>query len=175
MEGHPDNVVPALVGGFCVSGLFEQGPRFWKVPVPSGLKAVICVPERPLATEEARRILPAEVSIKDAVFTASRTAFVIGALLQKRYDWLLEAMEDRLHQPYRARLIPGLLDAITAAKKAGAYGAALSGAGTCVIALIPSNAAAAKVGKALQAAFHRAETASEWLELNFENRGVRYL
>jgi homoserine kinase len=173
MEGHPDNVVPALVGGFCVSGLFDGKPRYWTLPAPKDLRAVVCVPELPLATKDARRVLPKKVLIKDAVFTSSRVAFVIGALLQKRYDWLAAAMEDRLHQPARARLIPGLMDAITAAKKAGAYGAALSGAGSCVLALAPASKAAA-AGKAMQAVFSKHKILSHWLNLNLENQGVRY-
>jgi homoserine kinase len=173
MEGHPDNVTPALLGGFCVSGMFEGKPRHWIIPAATNLKAVVAVPELPLPTKAARAVLPKQVSMKDAVFTASRVAFLLGALVQKRYDGLGSSMEDVLHQPYRKRLIPGLMEVIAAARKAGAYGAALSGAGSCVIAFTPAGAVQKRVGLAMQAAFRKHGVTSQALHLNLENKGVR--
>lgn len=174
MEGHGDNVTPALVGGFCVTGLFGGQLRYWKFAAPRAVKAVVCVPEQPLLTRDARRVLPRKVPFKDAVTTASHTAHLIGALLEKRYDWLAEAMNDVLHQPARARLIPGLFDVIDAARRAGAYGSALSGAGSCVLALASPGAARA-TAQAMEAAFARHDRVSRSLILNFENKGVRFL
>ena len=174
MEGHPDNVTPALLGGFCVSGVFERKTRYWRIPAASDLKAVVAVPELPLPTKAARAVLPKQVSIKDAVFTASRVAFLLGALVQKRYDGLGSAMEDVLHQPYRKRLIPGLMDVIAAAKKAGAYGAALSGAGSCVVAFVPAGVVGKRVGAAMQNSFKKHGVVSQGLQLDLENRGIRF-
>ena len=174
MEGHPDNVTPALMGGFCVSGIFQGKPRYWSIPAATDLRAVIAVPELLLPTKAARAVLPKQVPLKDAVFTASRVAFLIGALQKKRYDWLGDAMEDVLHQPYRKRLVPGLMDVIAAARKAGAYGAALSGAGSCVIALTPAGALEKKVGLAMQAVFKRQRIVSQVLHLKLENKGIRF-
>src|SRR5207302_4592578 len=112
MEGHPDNVVPAFVGGLCVAGVVKEEIRFLRFSAPPHLRAVVCSPDRSLETDDARRVLPSRVPFAAAVFTSSRVAFLLGAFLQKRYDWLDFAMEDVLHQPARARLVPGLRDAI---------------------------------------------------------------
>jgi homoserine kinase len=173
MEGHPDNVVPSMVGGFCISGIVGHRVQYLKFSVPSGLKAVVCSPARPLETQEARRILPSRIPYSAAVFTSSRVAFLIGAMLQKRYDWLDFAMDDVLHQPARAKLIPGLNEAIREAKKSGAFGAALSGAGTSVIAFIKPGPTAARVGQAMQKAFQHRGLPSHFRELDLENKGVR--
>lgn len=173
MEGHPDNIVPAFAGGFCLSGIIAGEVRYLKFQAPQNLRAVVCSPDKPLATKEARRVLPSRIPFSAAVFTSTRVAFLIGALLQKRYDLLGFAMEDVLHQPARARLIPGLQDAIQDARKAGALGAALSGAGSSVIALI-SGSNGKKVGEAMQKAFAFRGIASRWQELTFEGKGVRY-
>jgi homoserine kinase len=173
MEGHPDNVVPAMVGGFCVSGIIDHEVRYLKFPVPSALRAVVCSPEKPLPTQEARRVLPSRVPFSAAVFTSSRVAFLLGAILQKRYEWLSFAMEDVLHQPSRAGLIPGLNEAIREARKAGAYGAALSGAGSSVIAFSKPGRAARQIGHAMCKAFAGHGVASRFQELVLENRGIR--
>src|SRR5258708_4384404 len=126
IEGHPDNVVPALVGGFCISGIMEQTIRYLKFPAPHRLHAVLCIPQKPLSTKDARRVLPSRVPLSAAVVTSSHVAFLLGAIWQRKYEWLSFAMDDVLHQPARAALLPGLKDVIAEAKKAGAYGAALS-------------------------------------------------
>jgi homoserine kinase len=174
MEGHPDNVVPAFVGGLCVAGVVKEETRFLRFNAPPNLSAVVCSPDRPLETRDARRVLPSRIPFTAAVFTSSRVAFLLGAMLQKRYDWLEFAMDDVLHQPARARLIPGLRDAIAEAKKAGAYGAALSGAGSSVIALVKPGAVGKKVGAAMQKAFAARNVASRSQELALENKGIRY-
>ncbi|HVO32859.1 MAG TPA: homoserine kinase [Elusimicrobiota bacterium] len=173
MEGHPDNIVPAMMGGFCVSGLFHGKTYSMKLPAPAGLRAVVCSPEKALSTLQSRRVLPGRVAFAAAVFTSSRVAFFLGAIFQKRYDWLGFAMDDVLHQPARARLIPGLLDVIGAARKAGAWGCALSGAGSSVIALCPPGPKAGRVGAAMQKAFAARGIASRWSELLFDNAGLK--
>src|SRR6185312_3968178 len=110
-------------------------------------------PDRALATSEARRVLPSRIPFSAAVFTSSRVAFLLGAFVQRRYEWLDFAMEDVLHQPARARLIPGLKDAIREARAAGAFGAALSGAGSSVIAFTKRGPAARRAGQAMEKAF----------------------
>jgi homoserine kinase len=174
MEGHPDNVVPAMMGGFCVSGIIDHQVRYLKFPVPSSLKAVVCSPDKPLATQEARRVLPSRVPFSAAVFTSSRVAFLLGALLQKKYEWLSFAMDDVLHQPVRAHLVTGLNDAIRDAKKAGAYGAALSGAGSSVIAFAKPGPVSKRVGQAMQKAFANHHVPSRSQVLDLENKGVQW-
>lgn len=173
-EGHPDNLVPAMVGGFCIAGVIKQQARYLRFPVPSDLRAVVCVPEKPLSTPKARRMLPSRIPLSAAVFTSSRVAFLIGSLLQKRYEWLAFAMEDVLHQPPRAALLPGLNAVIEDAKRAGAYGAALSGAGSSVLAFTKPGPVVKRVGQAMQKRFAACGLPSRWFETALENKGIRW-
>jgi homoserine kinase len=175
MEGHPDNLVPAFAGGFCVSGVINGQVRYLKFNAPTHLRAVVCSPDKPLSTSVARRVLPSRVPLSAAIFTSSRVAFLVGAMLQRRFEWLSFAMEDVLHQPARARLIPGLTEAIREAKRAGAWGCALSGAGSSVIAFSKPGKTAKQVGQAMQKAFTAHRQSSQVLDLSLENKGIRFL
>lgn len=139
MEGHPDNVAPALLGGIVVSAAVEGEVQWAKIQPPLGLKTVVAVPDFKLSTRSAREVLPGQVSLSDAVFNVSRTALLVAALCQGDLSKLSYAMEDRLHQNYRAALIPGMKKVLAAAKLAGAKGVVLSGAGPTVIALADDN------------------------------------
>jgi homoserine kinase len=142
LEGHPDNVVPALRGGAQVAVLDGTG-RVVSCPVALGapLRAALFIPEEELATSAARAVLPQTVKLGDAVHNLGRAALLIAALQAGRLDLLGEAMDDRLHQPARATLLPWLPALLGAAREAGAAGAALSGAGTTVLALcVPGTA-----------------------------------
>jgi homoserine kinase len=172
MEGHPDNVVPAFVGGLCVTGIIDGHTRYLNFPGSSNLMAVVCSPDRPLGTTEARRVLPSRIPFSAAVFTSSRVAFFLAAFLKREYQWLSFAMEDVLHQPARARLIPGLPEAIRESLKAGAYGAALSGAGSSVLAFAKPGAVSHRVGEAMEKAFRSRGVASRFQILGIENKGV---
>ncbi|KAB2954618.1 homoserine kinase [Heliorestis acidaminivorans] len=137
-EGHPDNVAPALFGGVVVSAQMksEQGTEVVsrKIPPPYGLKAVVAIPDFHLATKSARSVLPAQVPFEDAVFNLSRVSMVIMAFIHNDWDLLSKMMEDRLHQPYRQALIPGMTEVFEEARQAGAIAAMLSGAGPTLIA-----------------------------------------
>lgn len=172
LEGHPDNVVPAYHGGICASVKDGNQPRFFQLRTPSDLACVVCVPDFELATEKARKVLPQKVSREDAVSTASRVAFLVGAIEQRRYEWLKFAMKDVIHQPYRRPLIPGMQSVIDAAMKAGAYGAALSGAGPSIFAFAPHGHKAPLIGRAMQKAFLRFRSESRYRVLDIDRRGV---
>ncbi len=131
-EGHPDNAAAALYGGVVA----VVGSEVHRLPAPK-LDIALFVAETPVATEEARRILPPMYSRDDAVFNAARLALLVRVLHTGRWSLLGDALDDRLHQPYRARIYPWLMPAIAAARGAGAYGAALSGAGPSVVAFAP--------------------------------------
>ncbi|HSI05132.1 MAG: homoserine kinase [Myxococcota bacterium] len=135
LEGHCDNVAPALNGGFQVS--LKTGGRCFAsaVPVNGELGAALYIPEQPLTTKEARSVLSAQVSMEDAVFNLARSAMTVAALARGDFALLRESLADRLHQPARTKLMPWLPKLIEAALAGGAYGAALSGAGTTVCAL----------------------------------------
>lgn len=174
-EGHPDNVAPALFGGFCAATYGEGKVQCvsWQSPALfRDLVAVVAIPYFELKTEKARAVLPKNVSRLDAVFNTGRAALLVAALLSKRYDLLGEAMCDRLHEPYRQKLIPGFSTAITAAESAGAYGAALSGAGPTLLSLAPRSKTTA-VGEAMVAAFRDATVPARSEILELDLRGAR--
>lgn len=150
LEGHPDNVAPALLGGLVVSVQDKKGLVAARLQVPRGLRAVIFVPKRALSTKIARRVLPGRVPLADAIFNASRTALWIAAMQSRHWEWLQVATQDRLHQPYRAKLVPGLQRMFEAANEAGALGAALSGAGPSVIAFTDRDATALRIARAME-------------------------
>ncbi|MBK8906185.1 MAG: homoserine kinase [Anaerolineaceae bacterium] len=135
-EGHPDNVAPALLGGL-VLGVME-GDQVHIEPLPIAPQQVVIVtPDFELLTHDARAALPQQISRQDAIFNASRLPLLLRALATAAYPQLALAMQDRLHQPYRLPLIPGMADAFAAAYAAGASGVALSGAGPSLIAFAP--------------------------------------
>jgi len=101
---------------------------------PRELDIGVVIPRFEVSTRQAREVLPAEVSFDDAVFNVSRAACTLAALVAGRWEVLSAVMKDRLHQPHRASLIPGLAEVIAAAEEAGAHGAALSGSGPTVVA-----------------------------------------
>lgn len=149
MEGHPDNVVPALLGGAQISVRDAEGHVLsCAIPVKSQLKAALYIPDQELATSAARAVLPREVPLEDAVFNLGRAALFVAALAQGRLELLREAMEDRLHQPARSGLLPWLPALLEGARGGGALGAALSGAGTTVCALCTAETAR-EVAKAM--------------------------
>lgn len=139
LEGHPDNVAPALLGGLVVAvqeGEFVQAAR---IALPRHLRTVIFVPTQSLLTKISRGVLPKRVPRADAIYNAGRTALWIAALYERRLDWLNQATRDRLHQPYRAKLVRGMEELFDAARNAGAAGVALSGAGPSIIAFTQGN------------------------------------
>ena len=146
MEGHGDNLAAALYGGFCVAILDGTRCRVHRLAWPSRWKAVIFVPDKQSPTQELRTLLPDEAARSDAVFNMGRVAEWVLAVRNRDGRLLRGAMEDRLHQPARASAYTYLQPMIRAALEAGALGAALSGAGGGVIAIVdrsPARVAAA--------------------------------
>lgn len=138
IEGHPDNVAPAIYG-CCIVGVHD-GEKWIidEVPVPEELTAVLYVPEVLTNTHESRARLPERVSRSDAVYNIGRAAMLIGAFHKGKFDLLKQATQDRLHQPLRGQAFPALPRLIKAALNGGAHGAFLSGAGPSVLALTTS-------------------------------------
>ena len=151
LEGHPDNVTPALMGGLTLSYTVETQHRYLTLPFPPALTLVVAIPSFELSTAQSRAVLPAQVSRADAIFNCSRIALLVHALHSQHYDLLTTAMDDRLHQPYRAALVPGMIEAIAAGYAAGARGVALSGAGPALLAI--ADIAPEAVAGALQETF----------------------
>lgn len=134
-EPHPDNLAAALFGGLTIP-VTTGGPKagFLKLEVSGGLTPVVVTPDLEVPTRRAREVLPDSYSRSDVVFNIQRTAQLVGALVTGQWAFLAEAMKDRIHQPYRASLIPGL-EQVLSLKAEGLYGLALSGAGPTVLIL----------------------------------------
>lgn len=136
IEGHPDNVAAALFGGLTICYRTDSRWRVLPMRPADSLKAVVLVPEEQLATEESRAVLPTEITHADAVFNISRAALLVGAMLNGRAELLAEATKDRLHQPFREPLIPGLDHFTSNVRELLDIGVALSGAGPSIVCLI---------------------------------------
>ena len=139
LEGHPDNVAPAVLGGFTASVMKKDVPISISMPVPNDWRILVAVPKNELKTEHARAALPSSYSRQDMVFNLSRSALWVAGIATGRWDVLKEACLDRMHQPYRAPLVPGMEAAISNALEAGAIAAFLSGAGPSVTAIVNSS------------------------------------
>lgn len=144
IEGHPDNVVPALMGGcrLAATGI-DQDWEICELSWHPDILPILAIPEFTLSTEKARQVLPDSYSRADAIFNSSHLGLLVRALETGRIDWLKAALQDRIHEPYRTQLIPGRDVVQRAAIAAGAHGLVISGAGPTLLALGPEDKAEA--------------------------------
>jgi homoserine kinase len=158
IEGHPDNVAAAVLGGIVCSAIDDAGiARAIRLHLPETIGASIVVPDFEVPTSKAREVLPSHYSKEDAIFNIQRAALLIAALATGRRDVFPTALMDKLHQSYRAKLIPGL-EEILALRADGLLGCAISGAGPSILVIHESNHA--EVCELVQAVFrtHSHET-----------------
>lgn len=141
VEGHPDNITPAIVGGFVFSSLEEDGSIVYrKLKWPEEWNLMICVPDYELATDISRSVLPKEIPVKDAVYNAKRCAMLIHAVNTKDDELLRLSLHDKLHQPYRTKLVPGLNNIMERLKhEPNVLGCVLSGAGPSILVITKGN------------------------------------
>ena len=136
LERHPDNVGASLFGGIIAAAWDGEHADYVRIEPPRNLRVLALIPEFELATSAARAVLPDHLSLQDAVYNISRSSLLTAALASGRLDLLEFAMRDRIHQPYRAALVPGMEKILAEASLNGALGAALSGAGPTLLALV---------------------------------------
>ena len=139
LEGHPDNVVPALLGGCQLCAGSANNWQVCDVPWHSTICPIVAIPNFELSTAEARGVLPQQIDYGDALFNLAHLGLLLRALETGHQDWLKSAMSDRLHQPYRRVLIKGYDAVEAAALQAGAIGIVISGAGPSLLALSPES------------------------------------
>ena len=171
IEGHPDNVVPALLGN-CQITVGEPGN--WQIAElrwNSNLIPIVAIPNFELSTEEARAVLPDAYSHGDAIFNISRMGLLLRGLAANNQNWLTTALEDKLHQPYRQKLIPGYKAVKQAAIAAGAYGMVISGAGPTLLALANSSEAE-QVANSMNQAWQAEGISAEVKCLSLEESGT---
>ncbi|HEX5944083.1 MAG TPA: homoserine kinase [Anaerolineales bacterium] len=174
MEGHPDNVAPALLGGLVVSTVEDGKVLAHKVNLEANsdypIHITVVIPDFHLSTQQARLALPDHVTMKDAVHNLSRAVLVTEAFRTGDLDLLSKAMTDTLHQPYRLQLIPGGREAMDAAKESGAAAAVLSGAGPSVIAFSSQRDPA--IGEAMTRAFEQTGITARAVQLKISHHGA---
>lgn len=142
MERHPDNVGAALFGGFVAAAWDGERAAAVRLDPPADLEVLVAIPAFELSTKKARGALPQQVSMADAVFNVSHSSLLTAALAAGNFAALRHAMRDRLHQPYRAEMVPGMKDILSGAPDHGALGAVLSGAGPTLLMLADKREAA---------------------------------
>lgn len=141
VEGHPDNIAPAILGGFVLSSQEEDGSIIYKkLPWPKNWKITVCIPDYELATDISRSVLPAQIDLKDAAFNSRRCAMLVHAVHTGDSELMKLALQDKLHQPYREKLVPGLKQIIENLKhEDNVLGCVLSGAGPAIIVISEGN------------------------------------
>ena len=139
IEGHPDNVAPAIMGGMTVNVTDIGKIKYVRTDVPEDLMFAAFVPEFTLSTKKARGVLPKTVSVRDAVFNMGRSALLMSSIMTGKYENIRAATADKLHQRYRKKFIPNIDDVFKAAYRADALGVYLSGAGPAVVAIIKAD------------------------------------
>jgi len=169
LEGHPDNAAPALFGGFTIARGFQDPVRF---AVDAKLRFVLLIPDFEVATPDARKVMPKSISVSDSAANAADAAVIAAAFATKKYELLRGAFGDRLHQPYRAKLVPFLSEVITAGEKTGSLGGWLSGSGSTICVLAPDAASAVKIAKAMKTVAQKFSKGCKTIVCQADNTGA---
>ena len=172
LEGHPDNVAPAIFGGLTLSLPLEDGTvRALPLPFPRRLSIALVVPSIRVSTERARALLPASIPLAEAAGNTARAMALEHILLTRRFELLAEALRDVYHVPYRARLIPGFKEVVEAGRRAGAYGVTISGSGPTVLAF-HGTGTGSRIGNAMVRAFARRRVEARFLAGRIATKGA---
>ncbi|MEH2251741.1 homoserine kinase [Nostoc sp.] len=172
MEGHPDNVVPALLGGCRLAATSGAAWEICDLPWYQDVVPVVAIPNFELSTSKARGVLPTQVSRADAIFNTAHLGLLLRGLETGNRQWLKTALQDKLHQPYRKALIPGYDAVNIAAVSAGAYGMVISGAGPTLLALADKLDSEA-VEAAMLAAWQEEGITAEVRSLSLDTQGAK--
>lgn len=139
IEGHPDNIAPALFGGLVVS-IMEDNKVFYNVVnISKDIKFLALIPDFTLSTKESRAVLPSQIPYKDAVYNVGRVSLLLSSLSNGKFDLLKHGVKDKLHEPYRGKLIPGFNGVTSKCEELGSLGVFLSGAGPTIMVLVDEN------------------------------------
>ena len=174
LEGHPDNVTPAIKGGVTLASWEDDGSVIYiKLPWYDDWKITVCIPDYELATEISRSVLPKEVSIKDAAFNLRKSAMFVEALHTKDEELLKSALRDKLHQPYRKNLVPGLTSIMDNLRHTnGVLGCFLSGAGPA-IGVVTCGANLNEVKDIVSSTWNDINVNTQFYSLPLDNEGAK--
>lgn len=175
LEGHPDNVIPCIKGGMNL--IFKDDKFCWQpLPWPIQWGFVICVPEIEVSTDEARKILPTQISLEDGIFNLSRIGLLILAIYEKKKELLSIATQDRFHQQYREKFIPGFKKIKEKAMKNKALGVVISGSGSTIIAIFDKKETSGEeIGEVMTKEFKKSGILADYLILGVENKGIQVI
>lgn len=176
VEGHPDNVTPAIIGGLTLTASEDDGSvAYRKIEWPEEWNLTVCIPEYELATDISRSVLPKEVPMQDAVFNAQRMGMFIEAVHTKDSALMKLALKDKLHQPYRMKLVPGLEKIAERLKhEENVLGCVLSGAGPAILIISEKNNLD-KIKSIVREVWTDLNVKAEIITLPVENRGAQVL
>jgi homoserine kinase len=175
LDGHPDNISPALLGGLIVCIYANKELNYVKLPWDQNLFFVVLTPDFKVPTAKARAILPSMVEFQDAVFNVGYSSLLVAALASKNTEVLKQCFKDRLHQHYRAQLVPGMEYVLDLGVEAGAIGTMLSGAGSTLLAVVDDEDKAHTIGKAMQTAWLQSSVKSEFRILRAVEKGAYFV
>lgn len=173
MEGHADNVVPAVAGGLTTAMLYNENVYYQQFPFPEELKLVVAVPDIQISTDESRQLLPKKIDFMDMVNNLQRASYLLASLIKRDFRHLSAAMDDAIFQPRRKQLIPGFDQVFSHALESGALGVALSGSGSSIIAFCQQEEK--RVAEVMQAAFAASGVQSQLMILTTDPDGVKVL
>lgn len=173
IEGHPDNVAPALLGGMVVAITEDHKTIHDKVAVKDGIKFVSMIPDFRLSTEEARKVLPKKLTIKEGVYNVSRAALMVSCFSSGKYELIKYACKDAFHQNYRSKLIPGFEEVYNKSYELGALACYLSGAGPTMMAIIDEKDE--RFSNKLREFLKSKQMKWDILELSLDNHGATIL
>lgn len=173
MEGHADNIVPAMVGGLTAAMMYQDKVYYQKVEIPSDLYMVVAVPDFDLPTSKSRSVLPDQVKLLDTVSNLQRACYLLASIFNRDYQHIDLAMDDMIYQPLRKQFIPGFDAVLEAARDNKALGVAMSGAGPSIIAFTMDNTKELKA--AMQEAFVSQEVNCRVYSLKADQHGATVL
>jgi len=173
LEGHPDNVAPAMFGSVVISARYKDEVKYCKLKMGKKLKVVACIPDFEISTEKARKLFPKQISRSEGLKSQNYFALSAVAYMNMDFSILDEATKDYWHQPYRKKLVLGIEEVFEAAKRAGGYGAVLSGSGPTIVALCKnSRPICDKVGKAMVKIFKKHDATSRYAIYDISPEGA---
>ncbi|MCP4726687.1 MAG: homoserine kinase [bacterium] len=171
IEGHPDNITPSLMGGMTASMITDPGDVIYhKIKFPGDIKILAVTPEFNVSTKKAREVLPDNYKLEDATFNMQRTAMFLETFRTKKYGMIPHLFQDRIHQEYRAPLIPGLAEILKMKTDSTFLGVFLSGAGPTIGAFVKDDPE--KYGKKIVSIFNKMNINAEMKILKADNRGT---
>lgn len=173
LEGHPDNLIPSMFGGLCITSTSGGELRWAKIENIGNISIVLCIPDFKIETKKARAVLPENIPFFDGVEQLSYVSFLIYSFTSKKYDFLRFGMRDKFHQPYRTKLFPFMEEVFESAMKSGAYGSALSGSGPTVVAFGKKNLE--KIGKSMKKVFEKHGFSADYIITEVDRYGLQLL